>query len=205
MSKTFLCVGLLLLGLLAVACGGQQATVVGIEQSGSADTGSGTPTEIIKFDPASIATGDTQPVDGECTPSAAVPGAFRCTTPDVDRLEPCFVRQDGLLLCEPNPAQSAYRALVSATNQLTAAAAPDDTPFSLELDTGSPPCGLYMGPPLSAPGGHPIRYVCGVPGLYGFGLETGTTPWQANLIVIDPATDEQASVQPVDVLRAWTP
>lgn len=204
---------LFLVGIVIAACS-NGATVTGVESSGESAVGPQrieNATEVIKFDPASIAT-DGEPVDGTCRGLDAVPGTYQCDL--ANRIAgPCFALGGTRLLCGPNPATNTYDTLVSPTGTLPPVSppSPDRTiPFFVELDNGLT-CVYRTAPEPVIIGGVAAQYECNEP--YTYLLGEGEPPfsrdaplWEAGLYTLDPDTGASPSGKvPVDILRVWIP
>ena len=170
--------------------------------------GSGSGTEIIPFDPASIAVNDSQPVlDGTCAASVAVPraGAYRCDLENGGVGDPCFVVEGDLLICEPNPVFGSYQALVTVTEPLpqTVSTVAEPVPFFLDIGSNKPPCAKRA--ETFEVSGHTVTYTCQAPGAFIVGeLDTSGLTWVAQYITTDTqSTQVTYGPEASDVLRAW--
>lgn len=204
--------GLVLAGISLAACSG--STVTGIEQAGEGAVGPQQieeATEVVKFDPASIAA-DQQPVSAACRELAAVPGTYQCDL-ESEVTGPCFALGGTRLLCGPNPVSNTVHALVSPSGPLPPVTppSPDRTvPFFVELANGMT-CTYRTAPEPVIIGGVAAQYECDEP--YTFLLGEGDPPfsrdapmWEAGLYTLDPDTGTSPSGKlPVDILRVWIP
>lgn len=212
-TKTlFMLCGLMWAGILLAACSG--STITGFEQSGEGAVGPQQieeATEVIKFDPGSIAA-DEQPVSGECRELAAVPGTYQCDL-ESEVTGPCFALGGTRLLCGPNPVSNKVHALVSPSGPLPPVSppSPDRTvPFFVELVNGMT-CTYRTAPEPVIIGGVTAQYECDEP--YTFLLGEGEPPfsrdapmWEAGLYTLDPDTGTSPSGKvPVNILRVWIP
>ena len=95
-------------------------------------------TEVIKFDPTSIAvSGD--PASGTCAESSLVPGTHRCLPEGGQPTEPCFALGGTRLICRPNPVAGDYAVLISPAAPLPSVPPPSidrAVIFFVELDSG---------------------------------------------------------------------
>jgi hypothetical protein len=173
---------------------------------GSVGTGGGT--QVIPFDPASIAVNENQPVlGGTCADSVAVPraGAYRCDLENGGVGDPCFVVAEDQLMCEPNPVFGSYQALVAVTGPLpeTVSTAAEPVPFFLDIGSDKPPCSKRD--ETFEVSGHTVTYNCQAPGAFVVGeLDKSGPIWLAQYITTD-AQSTQVTYGPEssDVLRAW--
>lgn len=198
---------ILLLAIFTVGCSADTTVVISTRQGGEDQAQAGNLTEVIKFDPLSISQGDQAPVAAICTASEKLPGTYQCGLENGDVTGPCFVVQENTLICDPNPEAGSYQYLVTAADLPPAElpATGDRTPFFLQLETGKPPCRLYLGEPLDVAGA-PVQYVCETANTWSMGLNQDEGMWLANLVTTDPATGEaNSSIQPARILRAWVP
>lgn len=199
--------------LLPVACSGG-AAIVGVEQSGQGAVGPQQiegATEVLKFDPTSIATqGD--PVADACRELAAVPGTYQCDLAS-EVAGPCFALGGTRLICGPNPVTGTYHALVGPTVALPSVAPPSPdraVPFFVELANGVT-CEFRVAPEPVIIGGIPALYECSEPYTYllgegGSAFSRDAPTWEAGLYTLDPDTGASPSGKvPVDVARVWIP
>ncbi len=201
----------ILLLLLAACSGG--AAVVGVEQSGQGATGPQkieNATQIVKFDPTSIATtGD--PVAGTCREWAAMPGTYQCDLAN-EVTGPCFALGGTQLVCRPDPVAGTYGALVAPGESLPPVVPPSPertVPFFVELVDGVT-CTLRVAPEPVIIGGIEARYECSQP--YTYILGEGDSPfshdaplWEAGVYTLDPTTGQSSGKVPVGVRRVWIP
>lgn len=201
------------LGVTLVACSGG-STAVGVEQSGQGAIGPQQieeATEVLKFDPGSIATaGD--PVAGSCRELAAVPGTYQCDLAS-EVAGPCFALGGTRLICGPNPVTDAYDALVGSEAALPPVAPPSPdraVPFFVELANGMT-CEFRVAPEPVIIAGIPALYECSEPYMYllgegGSAFSRDAPTWEVGVYTLDPDTGASPSGKvPVDVARAWIP
>lgn len=206
-------IGLVLAMALMAGCS-SGAAVVGVEQSGEGAVGPQQiedATEVLKFDPASIATGGDA-VPGTCRELAGVPGAYQCDLEN-DLAGPCFALGGTRLICGPNPVANTYDALVSPTGDLPVVSPPSPdraVPFFVELANGMT-CVYRVAPEPVIIGGIVAQYECDEPYAYLLGegspsFSQDAPLWEAGLYTLDPATGTSPSGKvPVDILRVWIP
>jgi hypothetical protein len=165
-------------------------------------------TEVIEFDPASIAINENRPVlEAACEATIAVPrpGAFKCTFEQGGVGDPCFVIADNTLICGPNPVLESYQAVVTTTDPLPAGSGSTGDPFAFYLDLGAhrAPCARRSEPFIV--GGHMVTYGCQSPGVWIVGEpDTSGSRWSAQFITTDvQATQVTRGPVPSVIVRAW--
>lgn len=169
---------------------------------------SGSRSEIILFDPASIPLNNGQPVfDGTCTASVVVPraGAYRCEFENGGVGDPCFAVEGDRLMCEPNPVFGSYQALVAVKEPLPEAqtTVEEPVPFFLDIGSNKPPCAKRAEP--FEVSGYTVTYTCHAPGAFIVGdLDTSAATWTADYITTDTqSTQVTYGPESSDVVRAW--
>lgn len=183
--------------------------------AGATDSASGTApaettdtaTEFIVFDPDSFETDPNRaPVQGVCQASTYLPGAYQCATETGANLDPCFVRADGLLVCNPNPVFSNYTQLVTPSEPLPESSKTGDpVAFYLELAGNNPPCHVRtMGDDYMV-AGKPVTYNCDAPAAWIVGpLDTSQPTWMGEYVITNPSGDEVTSgPTQMAIARAW--
>jgi hypothetical protein len=163
---------------------------------------------VIPFDPGSIARSENQPLlGGTCEASVVVPraGAYKCALSNGGTGDPCFVVEDNILICGPNPVHGSYQAMVEATMPLPQAIVVADkaVPFYLDLGLDKPPC-AKRAEPLEI-SGQAATYACQAPGAWIVGEpDTSKATWVAQYITTDTqATQITYGPEASDVVRAW--
>ncbi|MDH3676069.1 MAG: META domain-containing protein, partial [Anaerolineae bacterium] len=173
-------------------------------------------TEVILFDPTSIQLdpGQEPLVVTTCLPSQVVPrpGVYQCGQEDGFNLDPCWVVEGNILLCNPRWSPPTYDSL-SYTLATTPNTLPEIDPatieaepvaFYLALEEGNPPC-LKRADLEMELAGQPVTYSCEAPGAWLVGdLDTSQPTWTAQRVITDPSgitvTDGPTTVE---VRRAW--
>jgi hypothetical protein len=169
-------------------------------------------TEVLRFDATSIPAGETEGEPGECQASSAVSGAYRCVLETDELVEPCFTRDGGALICDPDPVALTFAALVHPSNALPQVAPPPpdrSVIFFVELDTEMT-CALRTTPEPVIIDGLAALYDCDTP--YTYILDGGeltfdrsAPSWTVTVHTLDPETSEAAGQAPASVARAWIP
>jgi hypothetical protein len=197
--------------LWLAACG-NQAAVVGIDQSGGevGPQAIDNATQIVKFDPASIPLDGRDPVRGSCGALTAVPGTYYCILDGGGTAAPCFELGGERLLCGPNPVTGSYQALVAPDAPLPEVLPPPPdqaVEFFVELEGDIRTCVIRTGVEPVIIAGVAALYDCDAPYTFLLGIDKFRTPiWEAALYTLDPATGESPSGKvPIDVIRAWIP
>ena len=164
-------------------------------------------TEIVVFDPASIETDPNRaPVQGVCQPSTYVPGAYLCTTETGASLDPCFVRADGSLVCNPNPVFGNYTQIVTPSEPLPESSKiGQPVPFYLELAGNNPPCQIRTAGDGYEINGQPVTYGCDAPAAWIIGpLDTSQPAWIGEYVITSPSSGEVTfGPMPTAIARAW--
>ena len=192
------------LALALVACGGDAPAGGPIATAGPQQIVGAT--ELLPFDATTFPAGDGPAVGGVCVASAVVPGAYRCELDGGGADEPCFALGGTRLVCGPNPVAGNYRALVSPSAALPAAAPPppeDRLEFFVALRDG-PTCAIRTGPEPVIVGGAAATFDCDAPYTYLTTLDKSGPTWLVILSTLDTATGA-ASGTLMEVARAWVP
>lgn len=168
-------------------------------------------TEVIKFDPASIAvSGDS--ATGTCAESSLVPGTYRCLPEAGQPAEPCFAQGGTRLICRPDPVAGSYAALISAAAPLPSVPPPSidrAVIFFVELDSGQTCAIRAAAEPVVLDAGT-AGYECATPYTYLVGdattaFDDSAPHWMTTVYTLDPATGGAATGVAVGVRRAWIP
>lgn len=214
MKLSRLWVGAMLLMLALGGCTGRASDggaadqlpgVVGPQQIANA-------TEVIKFDPASIAVGGAGATAGACVESTLVPGTYRCQPEGAGPAEPCFALGGARLVCRPHPVSGAYAVLVTSSAALPSVPPPSidrAVIFFVELDTGQTCAIRDAAEPVVLDAGTAV-YECDTPYTYLVGdlattFDDNAPQWTTTVYTLDPATGGATTGAAAGVRRAWIP
>ncbi|NJN80969.1 MAG: hypothetical protein HC802_00885, partial [Caldilineaceae bacterium] len=173
-------------------------------------------TDVILFDPTAIQIDpDREPIPvASCEPSQVVPtaGVYQCSTSEGGHFDPCWVVDDGILLCEPSwnaPSFDEPTYILAAIAEPLPVVDPastgaDPVVFYVILEEGNPPCAKRADLEMELDG-QPVTYSCAAPGAWLVGdLETSQPTWIAQRVITDSSgTTVTDGPTPVAVVQAW--
>lgn len=164
-------------------------------------------TEFIEFDPGSIEPDQETPISGTCEPSINIPGTYICNMEGGGAGEPCFILEDDLLMCDPNPVFENYQSIVKASNELSETLTPtQNSPFYIQLEGNTPPCSINTAKD-SKIADQEVTYNCDAPGMSIVGpLDNSEAFWTANYVIVGTSTGE-ITTPPTEagIVTAWLP